>query len=70
MIALYTYYSLLLTSIDHGPIYNFTGVRLASIVLPIFDPSFPPIEDTDKYELPKYTQPKLVYAKLPGMKAI
>ncbi|KAL5271061.1 hypothetical protein ACHWQZ_G001647 [Mnemiopsis leidyi] len=42
------------------------GERLASVILPIFDPSFPPVEEVEKYELPKYVRPKQVYAKLPG----
>jgi len=44
------------------------GERLASIMLPIFDPSFSSGEEAElqKYELPRYVRAKQVYAKLPG----
>ena len=42
------------------------GRRLAAIMLPLFDPSSPKLPELQKYEFPKFVQPKKLFAKLPG----
>eukprot|EP00116_Pleurobrachia_bachei_P005195 sb/3465457/ len=40
--------------------------RLAQIILPLFDPSFPTPAPVETYEIPKMVKPKVVFAVLPG----